>query len=86
MKNILGFPLPKLPPSSPDLNLIENLWQILKQRLKARDIFPQNIHVLRNVVQEEWDHLQPSAWNQYIESMPVRPAQVKEQKRMQTEF
>ena len=85
-KNILGIPLHKLPPSSPDLNPIKNLWQILKQRMKARDIFPQNIHDLRNVVQEAWDHLQPSAWNQYIGSMPVRLAQVKEQKGMQTKF
>jgi len=85
-KNILGIPLHKRPPSSPDFNPIENVWRILKQRIKARDTFPQNIHDLIKAVQEEWDHLQPSAWNQYIDNMPVRLAQVKERKGMQTEF
>jgi len=85
-KNIPGIPLHKRPPSSPDLNPIKNVWWILKQRIKAWDTFPQNIHNLRKAVQEESDQLQPSAWKQYIASMPVRLAQVKERKVMQIEF
>lgn len=43
VKNSLSIPLHPWPPSSPDLNLIENVWRIMKQRIKARDTFPNTI-------------------------------------------
>jgi hypothetical protein len=41
---------------------------------------------MRLAVQEEWDRLEPKAWNEFIESMPARIRQVKQRKGMQTEF
>ncbi len=40
------------PSMSPDLNLIEHLWGILKRKVEERKV--SNIHQLRDVVMEEW--------------------------------
>ncbi len=40
------------PSMSPDLNLIEHLWGILKRKVEERKV--SNIHHLRDVIMEEW--------------------------------
>ncbi len=40
------------PSMSPDLNPIEHLWGILKQKVKERKV--SNIHQLRDVIMEVW--------------------------------
>ncbi len=40
------------PSMSPDLNPIEHLWGILKQKMEERKV--SNIHQLRDVVMKEW--------------------------------
>ena len=43
------------PACSPDLSPIENLWGLLKQRVRARD--PQSVERLVAIANEEWDKL-----------------------------
>ena len=40
------------PSQSPDLNTVENLWNILKVKVHKRD--PQNIKQLKELCKEEW--------------------------------
>ncbi len=40
------------PSMSPDLNPIEHLWGILKQKVEERKV--SNNHQLRDIVMEEW--------------------------------
>ena len=49
----LYIDLIKLPPHSPDLDPIENLWADLKRRIELR--FPRDIAKLREVLAEEWE-------------------------------
>lgn len=44
IKQELGVPLHWRPASSPDLNPIEHIWRIMKQRIKARLHFPGKNH------------------------------------------
>lgn len=43
------------PPTSPDLNPIENIWSILKNNVNKRS--PNNLETLKKYIQEEWDNL-----------------------------
>ena len=86
MKSDFGIPLHPQPASSPDLNPIEDVWCIMKQRIKARDCFPGTVQEIREAIQEEWDVLEPEDWNGSIDSMPDCLKQVKKRKGMQMEF
>jgi hypothetical protein len=86
VKATLGIPLHPRPPCSPDLNPIENVWRIMKQRIKARRDFPNTVAKMRIAVQEEWDRLEPRDWNGLIDSMPDRICQVQQRMGMQTQY
>ena len=86
VKSDLAIHLHPHPASSPDLNPIEDVWRIMKQRIKARERFPGTVQDMREAVQEEWDELEPEDWNGSIDSMPDLLTQVKKRKGMQTEF
>ncbi len=86
VKIALDIPLHKRPASSPDLNPIENVWRIMKQRIKARDGFPNTVEKMGAAVQEEWEALVPEDWNELIDSMPVRIAELKKRRGMQTQY
>jgi len=47
-----GVTLIEWPPWSPDLNPIENLWDVIKARVYGR--FPQSMEEMENLVREEW--------------------------------
>ena len=85
-KERVGIPVHKRPSTSPDLNPIENVWRLLKQRIKARSPFPNTVPKMREAIQEEWDKLQPGDWNEYIDSMPERIREVVARKGMQTPY
>jgi DDE superfamily endonuclease len=64
-------------PQSPDLNPIENIWRILKQRLKSRGII-FNERDLRRAIEEEWDKITLEEINKAIATMPERVTAVRE--------
>jgi transposase len=59
------------PANSPDLNPIETIWRIIKQRLKSRGVI-FDVAVLRRAIQEEWDNLTIKEINKAILTMPAR--------------
>jgi hypothetical protein len=56
--------------NSPDLNPIENVWQILKYRLGKR--FPKTNAEVRQYLQEEWEKIEVDDYRKYIKSMRNR--------------
>ena len=59
------------PPNSPDLNPIENVWRILKARVKLhRSMTHQQ---LRSAIQKEWDNIQQWEIDECILGSPDQP-------------
>ena len=59
-----------LPPKSPDLNPIENIWSNLKLRIRKQENPPQTIADLEGAIGEEWDNIPQDLINNIIDSMP----------------
>jgi hypothetical protein len=68
------------PPSSPDLNPIENAWALLKVRLRKRQQDPSKRFNTEEefiqAAQEEWEKLDWAAVDKSIDSMNKRVQQV----------
>ncbi len=58
------------PANSPDLNPIENLWGIVKR--KMRDTRPNNADELKATVKETWASITPQQCHKLITSIPRR--------------
>ncbi len=58
------------PANSPDLNPIENIWGIVKR--KMRDTRPNNADELKATVKETWASIPPQQCHKLITSMPRR--------------
>jgi hypothetical protein len=58
------------PANSPDLNPIENVWRLLKQRVAQRS--PHTLADLKQRVEEEWAKLQFSDFAGYVGNMHER--------------
>ncbi len=58
------------PANSPDLNPIENVWQLLKWRLSKR--YPKTEAEVRQYLQEEWEKISIEDYKKYISSMQER--------------
>ncbi len=58
------------PANSPDLNPIENLWGIVKR--KMRDTRPNNADDLKAAIKETWASIPPQQCHKLITSMPRR--------------
>ncbi len=56
------------PANSPDMNPIENLWGIVKR--KMRDTRPNNADDLKATVKETWASIPPQQCHKLITSMP----------------
>jgi hypothetical protein len=65
-----GVDLLDFPPYSPDLNPIENLWSILKQRVESR--LARTVDEVEQVLREEWEALDQSLLTRLAQSMPNR--------------
>jgi transposase len=63
------------PASSPDLNPIKNIWQILKEhilrRLRSKNRL-HSVYELQQQVQEEWNTLTLEGFRRHIDSMLER--------------
>jgi hypothetical protein len=58
------------PSKSPDLNLIEHLWDELAKRVRQRQPPPQTLDQLRQMLQQEWRTIPRNNVRKLIESMP----------------
>ena len=65
-----GIDVMDWPSVNPDLNPIENMWDYLKTRVKARK--PKNKAELWQYAQEEWAKIPQSYCQKLVESMPGR--------------
>lgn len=69
-------------PKSPDLNIIENVWRILKQRVKQRKC--TSIEGIKVAIKEEWDGIEQQKINELVDSMPSRIQCCKKNKGLHT--
>lgn len=58
------------PPQSPDLNVIEHVWNELEIRIRKHTI--KNKNDLKRVLMEEWRKIEPSFTEKLVKSMPNR--------------
>jgi hypothetical protein len=65
-----GINLIELPPFSPDLNPIENLWNHLKQRIEKRRA--QNMSELTEIISDEWEKTDQLFCSNLVDSMRDR--------------
>ena len=74
--NTYGLKLLPAPPSSPDLNVLENAWNTLKSRLWKRfsitERRPHSEDELFEAACEEWEAISQDTINSWIDSMPSR--------------
>ena len=55
--NNWGYEVLNWPPQSPDLSPIENIWNVMKMRLKALRPRPRTKARMRNAMMDIWDEL-----------------------------
>lgn len=75
------------PPQSPDLNPIENVWRILKQRVKR--LKPTTKEELKQCLLDEWDKISQEEINALIlgkKGMRARMQQCYDRRGLQTSF
>ena len=63
-------PLLNWPPASPELNPIENLWDLIDDQL--RTMRPKNLMQLKHMIEQIWVKFQPSICKGLVDSMPRR--------------
>jgi transposase len=52
-----GYQVLVWPPQSPDLSPIENIWNVMKMKLKAMRPRPRTKATMRNAMMDIWDEL-----------------------------
>ncbi|KAL0199191.1 hypothetical protein M9458_007731, partial [Cirrhinus mrigala] len=65
-----GITVLNWPANSPDLNPIENLWDIVKRKL--RDARPNTLDELKAAIEASWASITPQRCHRLIASMPRR--------------
>ncbi len=86
LKQELSIHLFDWPSSFSDLSSIENVWQLLKQRIYCWKQPSQTRTDMIQAIQKEWDRLEPKNWRKYVNSMPMRLQQVQKWHGLATDF
>jgi len=74
------------PPSSPDMNIIEPVWDYVDKRIRRRKVPPRNREELWEAIQEEWYKV-PSAYIETLyNSIPSRVLALKRSKGWYTKY
>lgn len=60
------------PARSPDLNPIENMWSLLKRRVRRLLLPGDDLLRLEHLLRQEWSSISQATVNRLIESMPSR--------------
>ena len=79
-----GVDLVALPPHSPDLNPIENLWADLKRRVEAHH--PRSIAELKEIVTLEWENTSTLTCSNLVDSMNDRMRDVVDAEGFRTRY
>lgn len=74
----------KTPPQSPDMNVIEHLWEHLERQIRKHDIKTKDD--LKRVLQEEWYKISPNVTQSLVNSMPSRMKAVLKAKGYATKY
>ena len=64
--------VPNWAPSSPDMNIMKHVWDVLDHRMRACMPLPCNLNELWVALQEEWAKIDMGIINTLYESMPHR--------------
>jgi hypothetical protein len=59
-----------MPPNSPDINPVENVFSVMKNFVRER--LPQNEAELRTVIHDAWEDIDRQTLNDLFDSMPER--------------
>ena len=59
-------------PNSPDMNILENVWDRLDQKVHSRNPLPRTVNELWVAIREEWYKLEPDYIASLYKSMPRR--------------
>ncbi|GFW79479.1 transposable element Tc3 transposase [Trichonephila clavipes] len=65
-----------MPPRSPDLNPIENLWDVLEQDMKGHHTASTSLTELWTTLANIWQVIPVERFQKLVESMPRRVAAV----------
>ena len=75
------------PPGSPDMNIIENVWRMIKQRIRKRKWKGGWVlEDLMRAVKEEWEAITFEDYKKYIEEMPERVLELRQRRGGQTRY
>jgi hypothetical protein len=87
-KALIKIPWYPNSPKSPDLNIIENVWRILKQRLKQRLIHEQapTVDRVKEIILQIWEEIDQKEINALVDSMPERIEQCISRKGLNTQW
>lgn len=74
------------PPNSPDMNIIENLWDHLDRMVRAHSPLPTNLNQLWEVLQEEWGLIDQAYIDKLYGSMVERVNTLRKAKGGETRY
>ncbi len=80
------FNLLKGPPKSPDLNKIEQLWDLVEWEIYIMDVQPTNLQQLHDAFMSIWTKISEECFQHLVVSMPRRIKAVLKAKVGQTRY
>jgi transposase len=74
------------PAQSPDMNPIENIWKLLKEKVNQWPTVPANVEKMQEALLEEWANIDVEYINRLIETMPEHVGALRKAKVGPTKF